>query len=493
MKIVTLVALLFSSASLLAQSNVAYQKDLNKQGSTLIDLEKTYGVKDGIQKDIPVSVVRKIGDIYNSVLGTDIPANMYIMTHVFFNEKGKVDHWVFDFDNSRFLIGVIGENDVSQLNTDSLSGVLKTKLPAQVANFISKRHVGKKSQFTIVTPLLSTNPKEIAKRDSIMNSYAESNRREGVTTEIKKHVIRGLVTALTASDTLVVKELYIEKEMLETVPNVVYRFPNLEILSLADNDIEIANIDFKKLPKLKHLKLNGNIIGNKGLKLSENHTLALLNLQSNVLTNIPAGAGKCKKLETLWLGRNTLTQLKNGSFRNLKQVKDINFYYAGISALPKGIKKLKSLQVLDLYYNNLEKLPKSITRLKNLTQLAVAHNRISALPDDIGKLTLVHTLFAHHNQLSKLPESIVKLQNLQIVDLGYNWFTEFPEALTKFSNLDELDISANNFTEFPKDLLGIKKLNKLHLRGNPFLTEDREVKYQQQFGHLKARNIEVFY
>lgn len=493
MRIVTIVCLILYSAALLAQPDVAYQKDLQRQGATLIDLEKTYGKPDGVQKDIAVSLVKKTKGIYTSVLGPDIPATVYIKTNIFFNDKGKVDHWIFDFDNFRFQAGVIGESDGSLLNTDSLSLILKEKLPAHVAEFASKRHVGEKSQLTLVTQLLSTNPIEVAKRDSIANRFIESTRKEGVGVEVKKHVVRGLAGALQASDTLVIKELYLEKELLETVPDVIYRFPNLEILSLADNDIEIANIDLKKLPKLKHLKLNGNIIGNKGLKLSKNNTLALLNLQSNVLTSIPVGARSCKKLETLWLGRNSLTKLKNGSFRNLKTVKDINFYYAEISVLPKGIRKMKNLEVLDLYYNDLQKLPASVTRLKNLTHLAVAHNRLSVLPEDIGKLTHVNTLFAHHNQISKLPGSMVKMENLQIVDLGFNWFNQFPEVLTKFRNLDELDISANNLTEFPKELLGIKKLNKLHLRGNPFLKEDREVKYGEQFGMLKSKNIEVFY
>jgi Leucine-rich repeat (LRR) protein len=492
MRIVTLICLMLCSIATYSQTLVSYSDDLEKD-EYVKNPNKSQESFNNVKKDIPFSLAQKVKDIYASALGPHIPVTTYIRTCIYFNSKGRVDHWVYSFEDYNFNFRTGEQQQKPKRNIDSLNRILSERLPAQVKDFISKRHVGRKSQLVLVTQLQTTDPREIARMDSITNKFLENNKTEPVTVEIKNHVVKGLANALLVQDTLLVKELYLEREMLETVPEVIYRFPNLETLSLADNDIEVVKLNFKRLPKLDHLRLSGNIIGNKGLKFNKNNTLKLLNLQSNVLTSVADGSRKCKNLETLWLGKNTLVRLKNRSFRNLKQVKDINFYQAEITSLPKGIKKMKGLEVLDLYYNQLTSLPKSVAALRNLTHLAVAHNQLSTLPEEIGEMTKLHTLYAHHNQLSKLPGSIVKLQSLQIVDLGYNWFTEFPEALTKFPNLDELDISGNNLTEFPNNLLGIKKLNKLHLRGNPFLTEDREVKYGQQFGLLKSKNIEVFY
>jgi len=496
MRIFIIFTLSLFCMSLAAQPIVVSETNATKKGIVEKDLDKKYGNAPEVGTDIPLSISSKFRNAYNTVLGSDIRVKTYITSQVYFNDKGKVDYCIYKLDeNMRVIMNQSGKPAPPKQNLDSLSRVIDAGLADQLKDYVSRRHVGRKGQMVLysVLEISKPDPKEVAKQDSLMKKFMAENKSSEHKVVVRDSVVKSLEGALAIKDSLKVKELIIEKAMLETVPVVIYRFPNLEMLSLSDNDIEQVDIDLSRLPKLNHLKLTGNILRNDALKLSSNKTLKLLNLQSNQITDIPDAVRNCKKLETLWLGRNTITGLTNRSFRKLKQVKDINFYKSQIAVLPSGIKKMKGLQVLDLYYNDLTILPKSITKLKKLTHLAVAHNELSELPAKMGKMKNLNTLFAHHNRLSKLPESIVKMKNLQVVDLGYNWFTNFPEQLTSFASLQELDLSANNFTEFPTQILAIKQLDKLHLRGNPFLTEDRETKYDKQFSLLKSKNIEVFY
>jgi len=400
-----------------------------------------------------------------SVIAASMPKNprtgMSLLIQVYINRQGAADYVLFDLEN------------VIRYNKDSLVHILADSLAEEFAGWNLKAKPAAAFGFmTFHTIGKQVMPREFRKGDSS---------------------IVQLQDALTFVDTLKIKRLFLNQLELKEVPEVIYRFPNLEELYLGKNELQEANFDMSRLPRLQQLHMQGNQLTNESLKISENKSLTVVNLNENNFTDIPDAVKNCRRTTGLWLGGNLLGKLSSKSFKNLKQVTDLNFYKSSVTVLPKGIRKMKNLQVLDLYYNQLTALPTSIIRLRKLTHLAISNNELTVLPKKINKLKNVHTLYAHHNHLSKLPDRIVKMQKLQILDLGYNWFTNFPPQLTAFANLQELDLSSNNFTDFPTQLLSIKKLDKLYLRGNPFATENAATKYGEQLGLLKSKNIEVFY
>lgn len=406
-------------------------------------------------------VMNKFSEVVASAFPKDPSPGISIFTQFYVNASGSVDYLIFDVRTG------------DGYNKDSLDEHSKKAFLAGFENWKVTKSSGKK--FSVVSF------QNIGKQPVIR----EVRRGDSSVVDLK--------SAMVFQDTLKVKRLYLNQLELKTLPDVIYRFPNLEELYLGGNELKALNINMQRLPKLTQLHLQGNQLTNSSFEISPNKTLTLLNLKENKFDDIPNVARESKKLAVLWLGGNPLSALSSRSFRKLKQVRDLNFYKSEIAVLPKGIKKMKNLEVLDLYYNKLEQLPNSIVRLKRLTHFAVSNNQLTSLPKKIDKLKNVHTFYAHHNHLSKLPERIVKMQKLKIMDLGYNWFTTFPAELTAFVNLQELDLSSNNFPDFPEQLLKIKRLDKLYLRGNPFLKEDAEKRYNQQLGLLKNKNIEVFY
>lgn len=470
MKIFLTTLFLVIGSGLAAQPVVLSRKDAYGNG-LWHKLEQDYKDPGMVLAETPFSIQKAFQDIYEQILDKDKLKDFTFWNTLFLNKEGKIDYLVFEVGKQPYR-GAISGTDRS-VEGDSLSAIIQSKITPFLTNIVSRRHAGSKAFFNVFVSFHPRSPKqEQAKKDS---------------------VITGLAEALATKDTLKVKTLTLSQSLLTTIPEVVYRFPNLEQLYLGDNDIENANLDMSRLPKLQHLDLSRNVLSANSIVISRNKSLRLLNLQKNLVKDIPDAARNCRKLETLWLGNNQLTGLTNASFRKLKSVKDLNFYKGDMAVLPKGIGKMRRLEVLDLYYNKLEVLPKQISRLKRLTHLAISHNQINILPARINKMKRVHTFYAHHNHLSRLPERITRMKKLRIVDLGYNWFTNFPPQLVAFTNLEELDLSANNFPDFPMQLLEIRKLDKLHLRGNPFLGADAERKYSEQLSQLKSRNIEVFY
>ena len=440
-----------------AQMKVVSSKDLEKEGIDPIKIANEYGSEE---QSMMTEVMKKTSLIIASAFPENPNPGITVFTQIYVNESGSLDYLIFDL---------------------------------RTGDGYDKDSLDKHAKYAFLTGFDGWKVSKTGKKFSVVS--VRTVGKQPVVREVRRgdSSVVDLKTALVFQDTLKIKRLYLNQLELKTLPDVIYRFPNLEELYLGDNELQAVNINMKRLPKLTQLHLQRNMITESGLQLTANKTLTFLNLKENKCKDIPDAVRKSKKLRTLWLGGNELTALSNRSFKKLKQVHDLNFYKSDIAFLPKGIKKMKNLEVLDLYYNKLEILPASITKLKKLTQLAVSYNQISALPERIDKMSRIHTLYAHHNRLSKLPASITKMQNLKILDLGFNWFTNFPQELTAFVKLEELDLSSNNFSDFPEQLLEIKQLEKLYLRGNPFVKDDAEKKYSRQLGLLKSKNIEVFY
>ncbi|QJW90472.1 leucine-rich repeat domain-containing protein [Spirosoma taeanense] len=282
---------------------------------------------------------------------------------------------------------------------------------------------------------------------------------------------------------------------LRTIPEVVYRFPNLEELDLSKNSLhELPARLTANIPTLKRLSLLYNAIPNDSVFITRNNHLISLNLQGNRLTRIPSSVRRNRRLESLWMGNNALSEVDIQTLRRLRRLNDLNLYNAGLTRIPKTIGRLKQIRVLDLYYNKLTELPRQLGRMKQLEQLAVAHNDLKELPPSLAKLRRLRVLFAHHNRISKLPDQFERLQSLRVLDIGYNWVTVVPPVLSSLPALEELSLNNNNIQEFPTVLNEIRNLRKVYLGSNPlFGREAMASPFAAQIKQLESRRTEVFY
>lgn len=292
-----------------------------------------------------------------------------------------------------------------------------------------------------------------------------------------------------------VKMLAFNQLDLSSIPEIVYRFPKLEEIDLSKNNLhELPARLTASIPTLTKLSVLYNAIPNDSVFFTRNKHLRSLNLQGNRLTKIPASVRQNRRLESLWMGYNKLTELGNQSFRGLRRLNDLNLYSAGLTQLPKAASRMKRLKVLDLYYNKLTQLPPPISRMKRLEQLAVSHNDLSELPASLANLRHLRVLFAHHNRIGRLPDSFQKLQQLRTLDLSYNWFTIVPSLLSSLPALEELDLNNNNLQEFPDVLLAMKRLKRVHMGSNPLFGREAMISpYAPMIKQLEANKTQVTY
>ena len=156
--------------------------------------------------------------------------------------------------------------------------------------------------------------------------------------EIGPGIIATVEAAIATTQPDTVKKLAFNFLNLTTVPEVVYRFRNLEEINLSTN--LLTNLPARltsDLPKLKRLSVLYNAIPNDSVFITPNKHLLALNLQGNKLTRIPSSIRHNRQLESLWLGNNNLTSLDTKTLRRLRGLTDLNLYNAGLTTLPKTI------------------------------------------------------------------------------------------------------------------------------------------------------------
>ncbi len=283
--------------------------------------------------------------------------------------------------------------------------------------------------------------------------------------KFQKRSINTLEDALANARPDTVKEVNFSGLELRTIPQVVFRFHNLEQLELSNNYLTAIPAELTKLEKLKYLGLDFNDLSNDSLDFSRNKNLKVLRLQHNPISTIPESVRKNRRLEDLLLGNNKLSDLKNASFRGLKRLKTLNLYNVQIEELPKNVKRLKRLEIIDLYHNNLRFLPEKMCELKQLQTLAVSHNRLWKLPENISRMKNLQTLHVHHNKLTSLPELP---QSLTLLHFHNNRFTDLPSEVNTLANLESLDFSSNKIVRLPEELLQLPKLKSVFMMGNGY-------------------------
>ena len=459
MKNLIFLCFLLTFGTLQAQPKVMSREEFKNTTLTIEQLAQDYpgDLNAATKREFVDSLIK----IIKSTAGEGDLKNYALMYTAYVSEAGKMDLLVYEIFGSKVL-------------SDSLRANLNTNLPKSLQDWEVRGAEGKRFTFSGVF--------------SVGRPVASRKVRTG------DSLIGTLEAARAEIDTLKIKGLHLNQLELNEAPyELIYRFPNLEVLDLHENKLTALNLDMARLPKLKNLDLRMNQIGYDRLELSKNKSLKYLNMHTNGLTDIPDAARACKRLESLWLGGNKELALGNRSFRRLRTVNDLNLYGCEFATLPGGLRKLRRLQILDLYYNRFTELPKSVTKLRKLSHLAVANNQLTGLPDRIDRLKKLQVLYAHHNHLSTLPGRIMRLSELELLDLGYNFYSVLPTEILKIKELRELDLSGNNLATFPASLTELVHLEKLHLRGNPFLRQETEQAYLPYIKKLESHPTEVYY
>ncbi|KAK7349818.1 hypothetical protein VNO77_07537 [Canavalia gladiata] len=240
-----------------------------------------------------------------------------------------------------------------------------------------------------------------------------------------------------------------------TVPEAFANFKNLEVLSLADcNLIGMFPEKIFQMPTLSLIDISGNsnlqgsfpefplngslqtlsvsftnFSGELTNSICNLKNLTYLNLRSNNFSGSILPLGMCKKLQNIYLSRNSFTgAISSANYEDLVNLDEIdlgNNYFSGM-------------------------IPSSLFMLPSLRSVTLSNNKFyGQLNDFINASSTIELIDLSGNHLEgPIPISLLQLTNLTHLILSFNMFSGTIELniLSRLRNLVTLDISHNNLT-----------------------------------------------
>jgi len=100
--------------------------------------------------------------------------------------------------------------------------------------------------------------------------------------------------------------LSITNQNLNSIPLIVYSYPNLEYLDLSNNNLNSIPDDFKQLTKIKEIRLNNNKFVNFPQNLLSNPTLENIDLSNNKILNLNCDLSQLINVKKLNLSHNSM-------------------------------------------------------------------------------------------------------------------------------------------------------------------------------------------
>ncbi|XP_045144935.1 leucine-rich repeats and immunoglobulin-like domains protein 3 [Echinops telfairi] len=264
--------------------------------------------------------------------------------------------------------------------------------------------------------------------------------------------------------------------IIEIVPEHLKQFQSLETLDLSSNNISAIRMAFPSLP-LKHLYLNSNRVTAMDPGCFDNlaSTLLVLKLNRNRLSTIPAKMFKLPHLQHLELNRNKIKNVDGLTFQGLGALKSLKLQRNGVTKLMDGaFWGLSHMEILQLDHNNLTEITKGwLYGLLMLQELHLSQNAINRISPDAWefcqKLSELDLTFNH---LSRLDDSsFLGLSLLNTLHIGNNKVSYIADcAFRGLSSLKTLDLKNNEISWTIEDMngafSGLDKLRQLILQGN---------------------------
>uniref|UniRef100_A0A8D2J678 Uncharacterized protein n=1 Tax=Varanus komodoensis TaxID=61221 RepID=A0A8D2J678_VARKO len=262
---------------------------------------------------------------------------------------------------------------------------------------------------------------------------------------------------------------------------------SLQSLTLDGNNMESVSRPFH-LPNLKYLSMENNKLQSfSGSFFTFFHNLLFLNLNGNLLTNIP---DLPNSLLSLKLNRNQLKMLKFEDMKQLANLSELCLSENQLSSVD-GMQFLSSLTRLELSGNKLQIIPiglpatlqkidcsnnlieiikvQEFQDLQGLKHLFLDNNMVTTFEDGaLEKCTLLSNLALEKNQLTSIPLRLP--HTLARLDLKGNSIRRIEEQeLTNLMHLQVLNLRNNKISTLNYSLLKyLPRLRYLYLDGNPW-------------------------
>ncbi|RYR32281.1 hypothetical protein Ahy_A10g046868 isoform A [Arachis hypogaea] len=228
------------------------------------------------------------------------------------------------------------------------------------------------------------------------------------------------------------------------IVNVTISAPNLQILSLAHNRLNVSNLDaFQNATSIEFLDLSWN------------------NFDS-----LPSWFHKFEKLKHLFLSSNNFQGTIPDALQNMTSIEVLDLSDNSFTSVPSWFVELKKLVYLSLSMEESRLLV-----LSEMWYLNLSHNQISgSLPEHIGHImpNLGYLILGNNLINGSIPKSLCQVDDLSILDLSKNRLSgKIPNCWKDNRKWDEINLSSNKLTgTFPSSFWNLSTLSWLHLNNN---------------------------
>ncbi|KAF2070625.1 hypothetical protein CYY_008064, partial [Polysphondylium violaceum] len=273
------------------------------------------------------------------------------------------------------------------------------------------------------------------------------------------------------------KEISLKEYGLKTLPLVVCtNFNYITKLNLNDNVIKEIPPDIYKLRSLKIFWVNNNKITTVPDEVGLLAELEDFQIDGNQVHRLNKVFFELKKVTDISMSRNHLKEIPT-DFSSFTTLKSLALENNELTALPGTMSSMVNLKTLNVGQNNIEYIFNDFSNMPALTSLTLFGNRLAVLPENFGRLGTLVNLNLRSNHLESVPDSFNMLKKLTTLSLWDNSFQDFPLPICYLESLTELSFSNNTLRFIPPEIKHLTQLRKLYLQYNQIEYIPTEIRY----------------
>ncbi|QEE17200.1 tetratricopeptide repeat protein [Promethearchaeum syntrophicum] len=294
-----------------------------------------------------------------------------------------------------------------------------------------------------------------------------------------------------------VERLKLSNLNLETIPEMIFKFPNLHDLDLSKNSLTEIPEHIQKLKELRTLNLSSNKISSIPSCIDHLQSLAVLELWENPLLSLPESLLNMPNLVRLEINeKQCLSEsLKNQFFQGMrlfsKDVQILRKLESDLGGLPDECVSSNFGRISSLYFPSLslDSLPGYIDDLDALNYIHYGKNpNYSELEKNSSYIYQGARISSDEKreliQLSKkVGEDIhfldpddygdsddfyftTKNNHVTSITINKKLIGDFPKQILNFPYLQNLTLTEINIKKIPKEIQNLKDLRKMDLYSN---------------------------
>jgi len=258
----------------------------------------------------------------------------------------------------------------------------------------------------------------------------------------------------------------------KSFPKEIENVQNLSMLIMHGEDIVVPE-EITSLMQLqafvcfcsKTILLPSTMFGSISINLQ------ILTLAGNNLTCIPDEIRRLSNLRWLTIsGENITDENLSEEVWKLPNLRTLDIYLTRIRIIPPYIKLLTELNSLTLSHNEIEVIPPEIEHLTKLQSLNLSFNKIEFIAIEIKGLTQLKRLDLSANRILYLPPEIKHLTHLEFLCLNQNSISSLIPEIRYFTQLEELHLNDNHIETIPSEIGHLIKLKKLKCKNKDLKT-----------------------